>query len=243
VAKQHAAAFGDALEEQTRAVADLLTSTPAEHVTLLTLNRPDKRNALSIELRDAISAELARLVVDEATRVVVITGAAPAFCAGFDLAEFEQASDAAFARRLWASSDRFHATCLTFGLPLVAAVNGAALAGGFDLAVMCDLRVAAQSARFAHPERTWGDVVYTPLHDLVGGSLARDLALTGRTLTAPEAHGAGLVNRLVPDGEAVTAAVELASTIAQTPREILLRTKAKIVRRAAIAAAGATLDL
>ena len=228
--------------QQTAHVGDLLTSTPAEHVTLLTLNRPDKRNALSIELRDAISAELARLRDDDTTRVVVITGAEPVFCAGFDLAEFEQAADPAFAKRLWDSSDVFHAACLSFGLPLVAAVNGAALAGGFDLAVMCDLRVAAAGARFAHPERTWGDVVYTPLHDLVGGSMARDLALTGRTIDAQEAFDLGLVNRLVPDGQAVTTAVELAASIAQTPREILLRTKAKIVRRAGIAA-GPTLDL
>ena len=224
-------------------MADLLTSQPAEHVTLLTLNRPDKRNALSIDLRDEITAELARVQADGTTRVVVVTGTDPVFCAGFDLSEFEQAADPAFAQRLWASSDAFHAACLTCALPMVAAVNGPALAGGFDLTVMCDLRVAAAGARFAHPERTWGDVVYTPLHDLVGGSVARDLALTGRAVGAQEALDLGLVNRLVADGEAVTAAVELAATIAQTPREILLRTKAKIVRRAAIAAAGATLDL
>ena len=229
-------------------MADLLTTQPAEHVTLLTLNRPDKRNALSIDLRDQITAELTRLQADGTTRVVVVTGTDPVFCAGFDLGEFQQASaeqgaDPAFAQRLWASSDAFHAACLTFGLPMVAAVNGPALAGGFDLAVMCDLRVAAVGARFAHPERTWGDVVYTPLHDLVGGSVARDLALTGRTVGAQEALDLGLVNRLVADGEAVTAALDLAATIAQTPREILLRTKAKIVRRAAIAATGPTLDL
>lgn len=224
-------------------MADLLTSQPAEHVTLLTLNRPDKRNALSIDLRDQVTAELTRVQADGSTRVVVVTGTDPVFCAGFDLAEFEQAADPAFAQRLWASSDAFHAACLTCSLPMVAAVNGPALAGGFDLAVMCDLRVAAAGARFAHPERTWGDVVYTPLHDLVGGSVARDLALTGRVVGAQEALDLGLVNRLVADGEAVTAAVGLAATIAQTPREILLRTKAKIVRRAAIAAAGATLDL
>jgi enoyl-CoA hydratase len=224
-------------------VADLLTSTPAEHVTLLTLNRPDKRNALSIELRDAITAELERIIVDPATRVVVVTGAGGAFCAGFDLAEFEQTTDHAFAKRLWDSSDAFHAAFLTFGLPVIAAVNGPALAGGFDLAVMCDLRVAAVGARFSHPERTWGDVVYSPLQELVGGSVARDLALTGRIIGAQEAFDLGVVNRIVPEGESVTAAVALASEVAQTPREVLLRTKAKIVRRAGIAAAGPTLDL
>jgi enoyl-CoA hydratase len=108
---------------------------------------------------------------------------------------------------------------------------------------MCDLRVAAVGARFSHPERTWGDVVYSPLQELVGGSVARDLALTGRIIGAQEAFDLGVVNRIVPEGESVTAAVALASEVAQTPREVLLRTKAKIVRRAGIAAAGPTLDL
>ena len=71
---------------------------------------------------------------------------------------------------------------------LVAAVNGPALAGGFDLAVLCDLRIASSSARFGHPERSFGDVVYGPLHDLVRGAVARDLCLTGRTVAASEAR-------------------------------------------------------
>ena len=75
---------------------------------------------------------------------------------------------------------------LRFPLPTVAAVNGPALAGGFDLAVLCDLRVAATTARFAHPERTFGDVVYGPLHDLVGGAVARELCFTGRVVDATD---------------------------------------------------------
>ena len=88
------------------------------------------------------------------------------------------------AERLWPSSDRYHRTCLDFPLPLIAAVNGPALAGGFDLAVMCDIRVAAEEAAFAHPEISFGDVVYGPLHDLVGGAVARELCLTGRRIDA-----------------------------------------------------------
>ena len=84
-----------------------------------------------------------------------------------------------------------------FPLPLVAAINGPAIAGGFDLAVMCDLRVAATTARFAHPERSFGDVVYGPLHDLVGGAVARDLALGGRELSAEEALRVNLVSAVV----------------------------------------------
>ena len=123
-----------------------------------------------------------------ASRASSITGAGDVFSAGFDLGEFTRAAeDPAFGAELWASSDRFHHALLTFPLPLVAAVNGPALAGGFDLAVCCDVRIAADTARFAHPEFTFGDVVYSPLHELVGGAVARDLCLTGRPIDAAEA--------------------------------------------------------
>jgi len=131
----------------------LLVERAHEYATL-TLNRPQKRNALSVQLRDAISDALDALAGEPAVKAVVITGAGPVFSAGFDLSEFEKAAgDDAFGRELWASSDRYHETVLHFPLPTVAAINGAALAGGFDLAVLCDIRIAATTARFAHPER------------------------------------------------------------------------------------------
>ena len=219
----------------------VLVSGPADGVATVTLNRPDKRNALSIEVRDRVSDALDRLAADEDVKVVVVTGAGEVFSAGFDLREFE-VDDAAFQEKLWASSDRFHATCLRFPLPLVASVNGPALAGGFDLAVMCDIRIAADTARFAHPEYTFGDVVYGPLHDLVGGSLARDLTMTGRSLDAAEALAAGLVNRVVPRDQLDTATAELAAAITGARRGNLLRTKAKAIARARVAD-GPTLDL
>jgi enoyl-CoA hydratase/carnithine racemase len=216
---------------------------PADGVAVLTLNRPDRRNALSSELREEGCRLLADLAGDEGVRALVVTGAGTAFCAGFDLREFEQAAgDEALARRLWASSDEWHRRWIEFPVPTVAAVNGAALAGGFDLAVMCDLRVVAESARFAHPEIRFGDVVYGPLHDLVGGAVARDLCFTGRLVDSAEAARLGLVTHLVPDGRALPLAVEVASEIADSPREVLVRTKAKAVRRAATAPGG-TLDL
>jgi enoyl-CoA hydratase len=146
----------------------------AEGHAVLTLNRPDKRNALSVALRDAISDALDSLASDESVKCIVFTGAGTVFCAGFDLSEFTRAAeDEAFGRELWASSDRYHDTVLRFPLPTIATINGPALAGGFDLAIMCDLRIASSTARFAHPERTFGDVVYGPFHDLVGGAVAR----------------------------------------------------------------------
>ena len=215
------------------------TSTAGEGVALVTLDRADKKNALSIALRDQVSDELDRLAADESVKVVVITGAGDVFSAGFDLREFEQPE---LADELWASSDRFHATVLQFPLPVVAAVNGPALAGGFDLAVMCDLRVAADTARFAHPEITFGDVVYGPLHDLVGGAVARELCFTGRVVRAEEAKELGLVSAVVPGGELLDAVAGYTDAIVRAPRDVLLRTKAKAVRRARITT-GPTLDL
>ena len=199
------------------AEAPVLLVERAESYATLTLNRPEKRNALSVQLRDEISDALDSLADDPAIKAVIITGTGPVFSAGFDLSEFTRAGeDAAFGRELWASSDRYHETVLHFPLPTVAAINGPALAGGFDLAVLCDLRIAASTARFAHPERTFGDVVYGPLHDLVGGAVARELTIGGRELTADEAHAVS---------EAVT-------RIIAAPRDILMRTKAKALRRA-----------
>jgi enoyl-CoA hydratase/carnithine racemase len=216
---------------------------PWEGIATLTLDRAERKNALSIELRDRLSDVLDALAADDAVRVVVITGAGNVFSAGFDLDEFGIAiDDPGFGERLWASSDRYHRTVLNFPLPIVASVNGPAIAGGFDLAVMCDLRVASDTATFSHPEVTFGDVVYAPLHDLVGGAIARELCFTGRTVEAAEAFTLRLVSQVVPLDELALATTGLAQRIARVPRELLLSTKAKVIRRTAITAS-ATLDL
>lgn len=221
---------------------DLLrTEGPTDGVARLTLDRPQKRNALSIALRDAVSDTLDRWAADDTVKAAVVTGAGDVFCAGFDLKEFA-VDDPAFQERLWASSDRFHRTVLEFPLPLVAAVNGPALAGGFDLAVMCDIRIASTTARFAHPEITFGDVVYGPLHDLVGGAVARDLCLTGREIDAHEAHRLHLVSDVVAPAEVLAVATERAALAARAPRAVLVRTKAKAARRAGVTSEP-TLDL
>jgi enoyl-CoA hydratase/carnithine racemase len=208
-------------------------------VVTLTLVRPERKNALSIALRDEMSDALDRLAADDAVRVVVVTGAGDVFSAGFDLGEFTEPE---ISEALWASSDRWHRTLLEFPLPLVAAVNGPAYGGGFDLAVMCDLRVAAASAHFAHPEHSFSQVVYGPLHDLVGGAVARDLVLTGRRIGAEEAERVGLVSRVVGADELLDAAGAVAAEIALAPRDVLRAMIAKIRRRAGITPGG-TLDL
>lgn len=216
---------------------------PRDAVAVLTLQRSQAKNALSIQVRDEIADALDELARDGTVKVLVITGAGDVFCAGFDLKEFDRAFvDEVYAAELWASSDRYHYAVASFPLPTIAALNGPAIAGGLDLAVLCDLRVASETATFSHPEYAFGDVVYTPLADLVGGAWARELCFTGRKLGAPEAHTIGLVNRVVPSEEVLPTALDLAETIARGPRENLARTKAKAVARSALPRTG-TLDL
>jgi len=211
-------------------------------VATITLARPEKKNALSIALRDEVSEAVDAFGRDTAVKAIVITGAGDFFSAGFDLKEFRDLADAELARRLWDSSDRFHHALLACPLPLIAAVNGPALAGGFDLAILCDLRIAATTASFAHPEIAFGDVVYGPLHELVGGAVARELALTGRAIDAAEALSLHLVSAVVPPEELPAEVERWTAQILRAPRELLLRTKQKIIRRSGSHPA-ATLDL
>lgn len=200
------------------------------------INHPDKRNALSIAVRDEMSAALDELAGTPELKVVIIRGSGNTFSAGFDLDEFQKAAqDPAFHGKLWASSDRFHHRVMSFPLPTIAAVNGPAIAGGFDLATMCDLRVASSNAYFSHPEMAFGDVVYSFLRELVGGAVARELVLTGRKVDAKEAARLNLVVKAVAQDKLDEAVMAIAKDIAIAPRENLLRTKSKIVNRARIA--------
>jgi enoyl-CoA hydratase len=224
-------------------VADLRVER-TDAAAVVTLDRPAKKNALSIALRDEITDTLARLATDESVKVVVFTGAGDTFCAGFDLSEFPRAlEDDAYAQALWGSSDRYHDAVMRFPVPTIAAVNGAALAGGFDLAVMCDLRIAATTARFAHPEYTFGDVVYGPLHDLVGGAVTRELCFTGRVVPADEALALRLVNAVVEPVALMDATMAMVERIGRAPREFLARTKGKALARAGAGPMHPTLDL
>jgi enoyl-CoA hydratase/carnithine racemase len=218
----------------------ITTTEPGDDgVAVIELDRPRRKNALSIALRDEMSDALDARAADDRCRVVVITGAGDAFSAGFDLDEFTKPE---LADELWTSSDRWHHTVLTFPLPTIAAVNGGAYGGGFDLAVMCDLRIAAASARFGHPEHSFTQTVYGPLHDLVGGAVARDLCLTGRRIEAGEALRLGVVGRVVPDADLRAEALTVAGEIAAAPRDVLLQMKEKILRRSGLRV-DRTLDL
>jgi len=213
-----------------------------EGVVTVVMDRPGKKNALSIALRDELSDVLDSLAPDERVRCLVLAAAGDTFCAGFDLSEFS-VDEPGFQERLWRSADRFHRTVLWFPLPIIAAVQGPALAGGFDLAVMCDIRVAARDARFGHPEQRWSDVVFSPLADLVGSGPARDLCLTGRTIDAATALRIGLVSSVVEVGELAGTAARDAAMVARGPRDALVRTKAKALRRAGHRPESTTLEL
>ena len=211
---------------------------------MLTLDVPERRNALSIALRDEIADRLDDLANDTELKALIVAAAGPVFSAGFDLGEFRRAADdAAFSTRLWASSDRYHRAVASFPVFTVAAVSGPAIAGGFDLAVLCDLRVAATTAYFEHPEHAFGDVVYGPLHDLVGGGLARDIAFTGRRVDADEARRIGLVSAVVEPDQVLATALELAEKVATPPRDVVVRMKHKAVRRSRLGGDATTLDL
>jgi enoyl-CoA hydratase len=221
----------------------VLLTGPDEHGTaVLTLNRPAKKNAMSVAMRDQASALLDQLAADDGVKALVITGAGGTFSAGFDLGELQN-PDAAFQQYLWQSSDRFHETAYRFPLPVIAAVEGVAYAGGFDLAVLCDLRIAAPSARFAHPESVFGPVVYGPLRDLVGGAVARDLVLTGRVIDAQTALRLHLVSEVTQQGALAERALELARLVSRAPREVLIRNKAKFLAHSGVRPGTPTLDL
>lgn len=217
----------------------ILVSPVQDAVVTVTLNRPQKKNALSVALRDEVSDALDALEKNSDVKAVIVTGAGDVFSAGFDLGEFQiAAGDPAIHQKLWASSDRFHQTCIRFPLPIIAAVNGAAIAGGFDLATMCDLRIASENAKFSHPEITFGPVIYSLLHDLVGGAAARELCLTGREVNAEEARALRLVSKVAPRETLMDEARATAALITRSPREVITGTKAKIIARARIADVG-----
>ena len=205
---------------------ELLLCQTREKLAIVTLNRAEKRNALSITLRNEIEACLAELEADDAISAVVITGAGPVFCAGFDTTEFVPDNIQAVEE----SSNRYHRRLAEFGKPLVAAVNGAALGGGLDLAVLCDIRVAADTASFAHPEIKFGaPVLFGPLREIIGGGLARELSLTGRRIEAQEALRIGLVNKVVPGDRVIEEAVSIAASIAEAPLAAIRATKRMVI--------------
>jgi len=199
-------------------------------VCTIELNRPDKRNAVHGPMAAELCAAFVRFEEDFTLRVAVLTGAGGHFCAGADLGAV---SDPALRNELdpdGGGAGPMGPTRMALSKPLIAAVTGYAVAGGLELALLADLRVADEDAVFGVFCRRWGvpliDGGTVRLPRIVGMGRALDMILTGRPVLAPEAAGMGLVNRLVPVGQALTAAQELAHQIAAFPQECMVTDRA-----------------
>ena len=191
----------------TRASDDILLTHTDERIRTLTLNRPESRNALSAALRDRFFGALAEAEADDAVDVVIVTGTDPVFCAGLDLKELGGQSALPDISPRWPSMSK----------PVIGAINGAAVTGGLELALYCDVLIASEHARFADTHArvgllpTWGLSVRLP--QKVGIGLARRMSLTGDYLSGDDALRAGLVTEVVPHEELLAAARKVASAI------------------------------
>lgn len=216
------------------------------NLATLTLNRPDKRNAISTAMIGELQTALDEIEKSHATRVAILTGSGKAFCAGMDLemlaaigqqspAENQEDSRrmAKMFRRIW-----------SFPKPLIAAVNGAALAGGCGIATLCDFTLAAPEAKFGYTEVKIGflpAIVSVFLLRQIGEKRTRDLLLTGRIVEAPEAKEMGLVNEIVPQEQLMQRAGELAATLIAASPSSLTRAK-RLLTSAAAASVDADLE-
>jgi methylglutaconyl-CoA hydratase len=199
-------------------------------IGVLTLNRPEVRNALSPTLLERVNARLTELEADSSVRVIVLTGAGSAFCAGADLQNLRALSTAS-------AEDNKRDSSLLAGVlrrlyqypkPVIAAVNGAAVAGGAGLATACDFVIAAEHATFGYTEVKLGFVaaiVSVFLLRAIGEKHAKELLLTGKLVTALEAHRMGLVNEITSSDTVLERSLDIALEIARNSRTALETTK------------------
>ena len=204
---------------------------------ILTIHRQERRNAVDGPTAELLAEGYDRFEADDDARVLILTGAGGvAFCAGADLKAVES-----FAPRLGLADGPLGFTRHTPSKPTIAAISGWCLAGGFELALWCDLRIAAEGSTLGFPERRWG----VPLIDggtqrlprIAGLGRALDLILTGRMVPVEEAHAMGIVTEIVPAGEHLTRSLEIAEALARFPQETMLAD-----RRSAIEGSGLPLD-
>jgi enoyl-CoA hydratase/carnithine racemase len=210
---------GRAAEPERLANGKLLLDRPADAVARLRIANPERRNALDHEILGAIAATLPRLDDGIATRCVLITGTPPLFSAGYDIAEFteEAFEDEAEALVAHPFQEAMEAV-VAHPWPTVAAINGHCLGGGLELAVSCDLRIAAAGAKLGMPPAKLGLIYgHTGLKrfiETIGLPRTREMFFTGRNMEAARAEAIGLVNEVVADGEVEAAGVALAAEIA-----------------------------
>ncbi|MHA1386314.1 MAG: enoyl-CoA hydratase/isomerase family protein [Candidatus Helarchaeota archaeon] len=192
-------------------------------IGILKLNRPEKKNALSKPLRLELMEALDVVKQDKKIKTLIIWGGEEVFCAGFDKNEVQAALQAGeMSEEFIQDLIVFHNKFFEFPKLLIAAINGYALAGGFDLAILCHLRVASKNALFGHPEISFGACpLFFPYAALVGRGKALELTLNTANkenfVTADEAYRLNIVNKLVEPGEALNEAIKLAKQINRSP--------------------------
>lgn len=209
----------------------LVVEQPAPGITLVTLNRPDARNALSLALRVELVKAFNRLEADAATRVIVLTGAGKAFCAGLDLQELGAMRDPTAAVVPPEESDAVLAMSRV-SKPIIGAINGPAVTGGFELALACDILIASTHARFADTHARvgvlpgWG--LSQKLSRLIGIYRAKEMTFTGNFLSAERAEAWGLVNRVVPAEDLIPQSLALAKDMLAAESSMLAAHKTLI---------------
>ncbi len=212
---------------------DLVHSRVDGKVGVVALNRPEALNALSFEMLDALGDTLERLDADDAVSVILLHGSDKAFAAGADIKGMADAEPVGWYQRdplaAWQRVARIRK-------PIIAAVAGHALGGGCELAMMCDIIIAAENAKFAQPEIKLGIIPGAGgtqrLTRIVGKPLAMDMVLTGRTLSAAEALAAGLVSRVVPAASWLQDAMALAQELAEKRSAVAMRVAKEAVLKA-----------
>ena len=202
---------------------------------ILTLEMPRKRNPISVEMREALIGALAPLQSDNQIRSVIITGSGSTFCSGMDLNALKDAGSVSYEAHLADSQSLlfFLEYIYAFPKPTLAAVNGAAVAGGCGLAMACDLTLASTESYFSFSEVKIGFVpaiVSVYLNRLIGHKAARDLLLTGRKVSADEARGLGLVNEVVTSAALMQRATEVCGEIARNSPMAVQSTKKMLVQ-------------
>src|SRR5918996_943777 len=208
----------------------LLDKDPVEHIATLTLNRPERRNALNEPIQDEIGDAIEDVDADDSIRVLIVTGAGRAFCAGGDLEQLKGGSEPGewvsdnvdSIRRSFQRTQRFMLGLQRMEKPVIAMVNGAAVGAGFDLACGCDIRIGSPRARFMVASVRIGlfpGFGGTWLYPRMLGSMgkAAEMLFTGDFMEAEEAHRLGFLNKLVPEEELESTTLEMARKIASGP--------------------------
>lgn len=203
-------------------------------ITRLTLNDPDRANVLTGAMIEALADAVAAAGADERVRVIVLAAAGRTFCAGHDLCELRAADDKAAHESLFALCSALMLSIVASPKPVIARVQGAAVAAGCQLVASCDLAYAADSARFAVSGINLGLFCSTPsvaLSRAVGRKAALEMLLTGRFVSAAEAEAIGLITRAAPEADLDRVVDEVAAAIAEKPREAVALGKALFRRQ------------